>query len=151
MIQNARYLHTNLIARDWRALVSFYESVFGCIRVPPERDFSGPALESGTAVPGAALRGVHLRMPGFPESHPAPTLELFSYSRYEDSSPAAANRRGFTHIAFAVNSVADARAQVLASGGSVVGDIVTLTTATGTQITWCYVRDPEGNIIELQS
>jgi catechol-2,3-dioxygenase len=28
---------------------------------------------------------------------------------------------------------------------------VTLTTAAGTKVTWCYVTDPEGNIIELQS
>ena len=30
-------------------------------------------------------------------------------------------------------------------------DIVTLTTATGDRVTWCYVTDPEGNIVELQS
>ncbi len=32
-----------------------------------------------------------------------------------------------------------------------IGEIVTLTTATGARVTWCYVTDPEGNIIELQS
>jgi glyoxylase I family protein len=31
------------------------------------------------------------------------------------------------------------------------GEIVTLTVATGAKVTWCYVTDPEGNIIELQS
>jgi hypothetical protein len=35
--------------------------------------------------------------------------------------------------------------------GLAVGEIVTVTTANGTQITWCYVTDPEGNIIELQA
>jgi hypothetical protein len=38
---------TNLIARDWRGLASFYQSVFGCTLLPPERDYSGPALEAG--------------------------------------------------------------------------------------------------------
>lgn len=28
---------------------------------------------------------------------------------------------------------------------------IALTTSAGTQVTWCYVTDPEGNIIELQS
>jgi len=28
---------------------------------------------------------------------------------------------------------------------------VTLTTAAGKRVTFCYVTDPEGNIIELQS
>jgi catechol-2,3-dioxygenase len=32
-----------------------------------------------------------------------------------------------------------------------VGEVVTLTTAAGRRVTWCYVTDPEGNIIELQS
>ena len=27
----------------------------------------------------------------------------------------------------------------------------TLTTATGSNVTWVYVTDPEGNVIELQS
>jgi len=26
-----RYAHTNLIARDWRRLAAFYESVFECL------------------------------------------------------------------------------------------------------------------------
>jgi hypothetical protein len=28
---------------------------------------------------------------------------------------------------------------------------VTVTLQTGAQVTWCYVTDPEGNVIELQS
>ena len=39
----------------------------------------------------------------------------------------------------------------LAAGGKPVGEIVALTTATGGMVTWCYVTDPEGNMIELQS
>ena len=38
MITGARYVHTNLIARDWRELARFYVEVFGCELVPPERD-----------------------------------------------------------------------------------------------------------------
>jgi hypothetical protein len=40
---------------------------------------------------------------------------------------------------------------VLAAGGRSVGEVVTLTTATGAKVTWVYVTDPEGNVIELQS
>jgi hypothetical protein len=63
MTLQARYVHTNLIARDWRALADFYQRVFGCVPVPPERDLSGPIMEAGTGVPGAHLRGMHLRLP----------------------------------------------------------------------------------------
>jgi hypothetical protein len=38
---------------------------------------------------------------------------------------------------------------VLVAGGAAVGEIVTLTTATGRKVTCCYLTDPEGNILEL--
>jgi predicted enzyme related to lactoylglutathione lyase len=78
-------------------------------------------------------------------------MEIYEYSREEDALPTAANRPGFAHIAFAVPDVAAAREQVLDAGGREVGEVVTLATADGRHVTWCYVTDPEGNIIELQS
>ena len=98
MIQDARYVHTNLIARDWRSLANFYCSVFGCAVVPPERDFAGPAIEAGTGIPGAVLRGVHLRLPG--HGTDGPTLEIFNYSSLAEGTGAQVNRPGFGHIAF---------------------------------------------------
>ncbi len=149
MIQEAKFVHTNLIARDWRALAEFYRTVFGCTVVPPERDYSGSALAAGTGVPGAKLRGVHLRLPG--HGPDGPTLEIFSYTPNVDGQAPAINRPGFAHIAFQVASVDEARREVIAAGGKAVGAIVTLTTTTGSRVTWCYVTDLEGNIIELQS
>lgn len=149
MIANARYVHTNLIARDWRSLARFYQDVFGCVPVPPERDYSGPELEAGTGIPGARVQGVHLRLPG--HGSDGPTLEVFQYSALAAEVQPAVNRPGFAHIAFSVASVHDARAAVISRGGSPVGDVVTLATATGATVTWCYVSDPEGNVVELQS
>jgi catechol 2,3-dioxygenase-like lactoylglutathione lyase family enzyme len=145
----ARFGHVNLIARDWRALADFYIELFGCVIVPPERDYSGPDLARGTGVPGAALRGAHLRLPGLGAD--GPTLEIYEYSSMPDGLPPAANRPGFGHIAFAVPSIVDARRAVLAAGGGVIGEVVTLKTAEGRFVTWAYVTDPEGNIVELQS
>ena len=145
----ARFGHVNVVARDWRALAVFYERVFGCVLVPPERDFSGPVLSAGVGVPNAALRGVHLRLPGLgPEG---PTLEIFEYEEELDALPPAANRPGFAHLAFAVPDVAAARSAVLEAGGHSVGEIVTLEVADGRRVTFTYVADPEGNILELQS
>jgi hypothetical protein len=31
-----KYVHTNLLSRDWRRLADFYEEVFGCVRLLPE-------------------------------------------------------------------------------------------------------------------
>jgi predicted enzyme related to lactoylglutathione lyase len=145
----AKYTHTNLIAEDWRMLANFYQHVFGCVPIPPERDFQGEKLEAGTGIPGAHLRGAHLRLPGYDDN--GPTLEIFNYNILEDRSKTAVNRPGFGHIAFSVDDVAVAQTAVLQAGGNAIGDIVTLQVATGAKVTWCYVTDPEGNIIELQS
>lgn len=145
----ARFAHVNLIARDWRRLAQFYTTVFGCVLVPPERDFQGKELDAGTGLKGAHLCGAHFRLPGTGEQ--GPTLEVFTYDRLELSSSAAPNRPGFGHIAFEVENVAAAQAEVLSAGGGAVGEIVTLTTTTGAKVTWCYATDPEGNMIELQA
>ena len=149
MIRGARYGHTNLIARDWRRLASFYEELFGCAVVAPERHYGGPTLEAGTGVRGATVHGVHLRLPG--HGGDGPTLEIYTYSVEADGPPPVVNRPGFGHIAFQVDSVEEARREVLAAGGRPLGEIVTLATATGARVTWCYVTDLEGNIVELQS
>jgi catechol 2,3-dioxygenase-like lactoylglutathione lyase family enzyme len=146
---DARFGHVNVIARDWRRLAAFYSRAFGCTVVPPERDYSGPDLERGTGVAGAALRGAHLRLPGLGPD--GPTLEIYEYAPSLPGLPPAANRAGFGHVAFVVPDVADARSVVLAEGGGPIGEVVTLETADGRRVTWCYVTDPEGNILELQS
>ena len=111
----ARYKHTNLIAKDWQRLARFYEDVFGCVRVPPERHLSGEWLEKGTAVKGARFSGVHLALPGC-QGH-TPTLEIYEYSHNEKKPSPAANREGFGHIAFEVEDVATALDIVQQHGG----------------------------------
>lgn len=145
-IRGAVYTHTNLIARDWRRLSAFYQDLFGCEPVPPERDLSGPWLEAGTAVPGAHLRGIHLRLPGAG----GPTLEIFQYDASPDALPPQANDAGFTHIAFRVEDLEKAVAEVLQAGGDRVGALVSREVPGVGTLSFAYVRDPEGNIVELQ-
>ena len=144
-----KYVHTNLIAEDWRALAGFYIELFGCTLVPPERDLQGKHMDAGTGIAGAHMRGAHLRLPGWGDD--GPTLEIFAYNITVPREPAAVNRPGFGHIAFSVDDVLAARAAVLEAGGRAVGEVVTVQIATGARVTWCYMTDPEGNIIELQS
>jgi predicted enzyme related to lactoylglutathione lyase len=151
----ARFAHLNLVARDWRKLAAFYERVFGCLPVPPERDLRGPWLEKATGLADAHIRGMHLRLPGGGEN--GPTLEIFEYEPAgagASPGPAAAasqvNRPGFGHIAFAVEDVGATREVVLAAGGGEVGPITTVPIPGAGTITFAYLRDPEGNVLELQ-
>jgi len=145
----AKYKHTNIIAREWQALAKFYQDVFGCVFVPPARDLSGDWLSKGTGVSKARFAGIHLRLPGHGDD--GPTLEIYQYSRSESRPQTAANREGIMHLAFEVADVEKATAGVLQSGGSKVGEVVTAEVAGVGLLTFVYVADPEGNIIELQS
>jgi predicted enzyme related to lactoylglutathione lyase len=148
MTIKARYVHTNIVANDWLKLAAFYEHVFGCKPVPPERNLSGKWIEDATGLPGAEIRGIHLRLPGFGEE--GPTLEIFQYNHEEQRPSTAVNRPGFAHIAFAVDDVEDAQRSVLAAGGNTLGKVVSLDIAGAGKVTIVYLTDPEGNIIELQ-
>lgn len=144
----ARYRHTNIVAENWRKLAEFYEQVLGCTPVPPERESSADWVGRCTGLPGAGIHGVHLRLPGCGED--GPTLEIFQYNKAESRSSKPINQPGFAHIAFEVDDVEAAREEVLAAGGGSVGEIVTAEITNAGTITFVYLTDPEGNIIELQ-
>ena len=149
MTIQATYGHTNIAARDWKRLAQFYIDVFGCELVPPERDLTGDPIEKGTAVKGMHLRGAHIRLPGYGDS--GPTLEIFQYDPMIEAEMKAVNRCGWGHIAFMVADVDAGVKEVLEHGGAMVGEVVTTPIGnTGHFYHWCYMTDPEGNVIELQ-
>jgi predicted enzyme related to lactoylglutathione lyase/predicted kinase len=144
-----KYAHTNLIAKDWRRLASFYREVFGCVPVPPERDLSGEWIDKATGITGAHIFGMHLRLPGF--GGDGPTLEIFQYGSMPEHPSVQPNTPGFTHIAFAVDEVPSIAQAVFAHGGSAVGELTVREVPGVGLLTFQYVADPEGNIIEVQN
>jgi predicted enzyme related to lactoylglutathione lyase len=144
----AEYVHTNLIARDWKRLVRFYSEVFGCEPRPPECDMSGAWSDQLTFLQNAHLSGVHLRLPGYGDN--APTLEIFSYNQLLEAELPSANQCGFGHIAFTVDDVDEALEAVIPAGGSTVGHIDTTEVDRVGVLRVVYAREPEGNIVELQ-
>jgi len=145
----AKYVHTNIVSKNWEQLARFYEKVFGCNRVLPERDMSGRWIEDGTGVPDVHIRGIHLCLPGYGES--GPTLEIFQYNKYLNTEKAQVNQLGFAHIAFGVDDVEDALNKLLSEGGGQLGKVVTKEIPEVGTLTFVYAKDPEGNIIELQN
>lgn len=143
-----RFAHTNLVADDWKKIVAFYCAVFDCEPVGAERDHRGPHVEALTGLKGARLVGVHLRLPGLGEH--GPTLEVFEYADNAPPPARAANLPGFSHIAFQVDDVESKRAEVLAHGGAELGQTQTIEIPGAGRLTLDYLKDPEGNIIELQ-
>jgi len=147
-IPGVRFAHTNLVARDWRRLAAFYQRVLGCLPLPPERNLVEPWVQAATGVPGARIQGMHLRLPGWGEQ--GPTLEIFQYAPAMERPAGGLNRPGLGHLAFQVDDVDAAREAVLAAGGGLVGETVRAPIRGAGQITFVYVTDPEGNVLELQ-
>jgi len=150
VVVRAKYVHTNIVACDWRRLAEFYVEVFGCEPLLPERDYSGSWLNDVTALSGEiTVRGIHLRLPGFDEH--GPTLEIFEYNRQPDRPPVSVNQPGFAHIAFHVDDVERARDEVLNAGGKDLGNLHRMDVKGAGTISLIYMTDPEGNVVELQN
>ena len=146
-----RFAHTSLIAKDCEKLIGFYKAVLGCRSIGETRDQKGEWLDRLTGLPGAHIVGEHLLLPGYGEDHP--TLEIYSYGQMEEGLLPVTNRPGFAHIAFEVDDVRETLQKVLAHGGSMVGELVTADNPNhdNKRAVFVYARDPEGNILELQS
>ena len=143
-----KYAHTNIIAKDYLTLSSFYQEVFDCKPLKPNRNLHGEWLDQLTGMKDVHIVGEHLLMPGYKTG--GPTLEIFTYSD-STSTAKSINNCGFAHIAFEVESVAKAVDSVIHKGGALLGEIVTKDYGDMGIATFAYVKDPEGNLIELQS
>jgi catechol 2,3-dioxygenase-like lactoylglutathione lyase family enzyme len=144
-----RFAHTNIAARDWKALSDFYIRVFGCRIKPPERKLSGDWLDAATGLQRARLEGVHLLLPGHGDD--GPTLEIFTYQDTRESAPMMANCTGFTHIAFEVGDVEATLGAAMEGGGQALGRVTEKAVPGVGLLKLVYLRDPEGNIVEVQS
>jgi predicted enzyme related to lactoylglutathione lyase len=144
-----KFVHTNIVAKDWRKLAQFYIDVFGCEPVYPERDLSGEWIDRVTNIKDVHIRGIHLRLPGYSDG---PTLELFQFNQGfgADELPAV-NQTGFAHLAFSVDDVDYFLRKLIESGGSKLGELVEQEIEGVGILTVVYGRDPEGNIIEIQN
>jgi catechol 2,3-dioxygenase-like lactoylglutathione lyase family enzyme len=144
-----KYSHTNLIASDWKRLARFYTDVFGCEQLGPIRSLSGVGVSGGTGVENACLEGVHLKFPGFGSD--GPTLEIFQYEEAREREMVYANSRGLTHLAFEVTDMDETCSKVIGAGGWMLGKLVSQVIDGVGVCTFVYVRDPDRNIIEIQT
>lgn len=142
-----KFAHTNIVAYDWKILSQFYQDVFDCETVYPERDLEGDWIDRATAMKDVHIKGTHLRLPGHGDS--GPTLEIFQYNKIKNTKKTI-HTMGFSHIAFLVDNLDDILLKLIQNGGSHLGEIVKKEIPNAGTITFVYAKDPEGNIIEIQ-
>jgi len=149
MRNKIKYVHTNLIARDWKKLAQFYIDVFECEPLYPERDLNGEWIDKMTGIPHVKIRGVHLKLPGYDDG---PTLEIFGYNETSLKTDAPLiNDLGFSHIAFHVSHVEETINRLIDKGGAKYGELIEKEIKGLGIIRAIYAADPEGNIIEIQN
>jgi len=149
MNNSIKYVHTNIVARNWEELAQFYIDVFDCDPVYPERDMSGEWIDRITGIKNTHIEGIHLKLPGYGNG---PTLEIFEYKpNSNDQKEHIINTYGLAHIAFHVDDVDETLDKVLRFGGSKYGQLVEKEMKDLGTLTIIYTRDPEGNIVEIQN
>lgn len=143
-----KFVHTNIVAKDWDKLAQFYIEVFGCVPVYPKRDLKGEWIDEAIGINNVHIRGIYLRLPGYMDG---PTLEISEYNKENQNNKFdPINRDGFAHIAFLVDNIEFYLNKTLEHGGSKVGKIVEQVIEGVGILTVVYVRDCEGNIVEIQ-
>lgn len=133
--------HVGIVVADLDAAVAFFAE----LGLAPCGDaaLDDPAVGRIIGLPGARTRFTMMETPDGKSR-----LELIAYDA--PASPAGdpqagAHVPGLRHLCFAVDDLADTLARLEPHGAELVGDVVDW----GTSFRLCYLRGPEGIIVEL--
>lgn len=137
--------HVCLVARDADKLSAFYSAVFGCEELRPPRTLSGDVVSRGNGLPDCVIYSIWLRFPG----QEKPFLELHEYESSKDRAEPSVDALGIGHLSVEVEDVRSTMTKVLEAGGKALGEITNFGTIDAPFLI-VYVRDCEGNILELE-
>ena len=140
-----RLLHISLTARDADALSKFYKDALGFVDRRPPRRLSGERVSRGNGLSNSEIYSIWLALPG----DTGPFLEIMEYSEPVERDVPAVNELGYAHMAFEVGDVYASVESVLRSRGTLQGEVTNFGSYTRPHLI-VYVRDLEGNVIELE-
>ena len=136
--------HVSLTDRNIDALAGFYRAVFGCEIRRPLTPLTGAAFARGNGLPGVEIRSIWLSLPGSEAF-----LELLDYSETTPRALPRVNEPGWGHLSFAVPDIHQTCAHIIEQGGTSQGEVTNLGSDAAPFLA-VYMRDPEGNILELE-
>ncbi|ELY90819.1 VOC family protein [Natrialba taiwanensis] len=136
--------HVGITVSDLDTVLPFYRDVLG-LSVADEFTVAGPELADAIDVDGASGTFVHLEGEGEGEGPRNCRVELVEFEPAVREVPAAGlNQPGAMHVGLEVGDLA-------AFDEALPADVTTLsgpqTTESGTTI--MFLRDPEGNLVEV--
>jgi catechol 2,3-dioxygenase-like lactoylglutathione lyase family enzyme len=133
--------HTGWITPDIDASVKFWTEVMG-FEAKPIGERRQPWIGAFMGVPGAQVRLVHLYGHG---GH----IEFIQFDTADTPSMPRGSQPGAAHICLRIKNVAALRADILAHGGSLQGELTEITEGIAAGLRGLYMRDPHGVLIEL--
>jgi catechol 2,3-dioxygenase-like lactoylglutathione lyase family enzyme len=137
--------HVGITVRDLDASVYFYHDLLGLeICTEPSPWFEHPDLGPAVGVPGAQLRQVCLRLGGT-------MLELLEYRTppSDTEQPLRSHSIGATHVAFQVEDIEAAKADLEAKGVTFYSGVNVVDDGVLAGWRWVYFADPDGYPLEL--
>jgi catechol 2,3-dioxygenase-like lactoylglutathione lyase family enzyme len=132
--------HVGVIVDDLAGAIAFFTELG--LEVQGRFSVGGADVDRIVGLEGVENDAAMLQTP---DGHGRLELIQFNAPPAEGDAHAPANTRGLRHIAFAVDDIEDAIARLRARGAELVGELVNY----GDSYWLCYVRGPEGIIVEL--
>ena len=133
--------HVGVIVDDLEAAIDFFVELG--LEVQSRFSVDGTLVDRIVGLEGVRNAAAMLQTPDG-----SGRLELIQFNAppsVGDDGHAPANTRGLRHLAFAVDDIDDAIARLQAHGAELVGELVNYEDS----YRLCYVRGPEGIIVEL--
>ena len=140
--------HVNIVVADMERSLAFYVGLLG-MRVTFETDLTGEWIDTVTGLSGVSARCVFCHPPGG-----GARFELLEYRLPPGASfpeNALANTRGLRHVAIEVDDLEATYQRLVDAGVEAISPPVSVPfrIVNGIQKRLCYLRDPDGAIIEL--
>ena len=133
--------HVSIVVDDLEAAKAFFVELG--MELEGEAPIEGRSVDRVNALEGVRVDIAMLRTPD--GDGRVELAKFHSPSDQGDTQPAPANRPGIRHISFAVDDIDAAVAGLRARGAELVGELVRYEDS----YRLCYVRGPEGIIVEL--
>lgn len=135
------FSHVAITVADFNRTVRFYADVFGAPVIGVNCDHDPARLRSFFGVEGdhPELKIGWIRVPG------GATIEIFEFQPVSPAAQVEWTRQGLTHLSFNVRDTARWRDYLVSKGV----EIVTPPEQSPKGHTFFFVKDPDGNLIEL--
>lgn len=134
-----RFIHVNLISKDWKKLSNFYQTVFGAVPTGALRDYKDAWISNLVGVKDARIVGQHVALPGY--SVGGPTFEIFTYGTQAKQGPLHFGDLGTVCTGFETKDLSATLKAAVDAGGKVI---------RSEENAFGLIQDPDGNLIQLK-